>query len=114
MPDWFDRNARWLAVPGLFVVLLFAAAILNEWYTVGVEADPATIESYYFGSEPMVGYGGDHYRSAEAYARRSLTIGLAALAVAAVFAFGLVRRSGVAVAAGYAVVAGVLIVGLAS
>ena len=112
MPDWFNRNARWLAVPGLFVVLLFAAAILNEWYTIGVEADPATIESYYFGSEAMIGHGGDHYRSAQAYASRSLTAGLAALTVAAVFAFGLARRSGAAVAVGYAVAVGVLVVGL--
>lgn len=112
MPDWLHRNARWVAVPGLFVVLLFVAFSLSEWYTIGVEADPATIESYYFGSEPMVGYGGDHYRSAEAYASRSLAGGLAALAVAAVFAFGLIRRSGAAVAVGYAAVAGVLVVGL--
>ena len=110
MPDWLDRNARWVAVPGLLVVLLFAAFSLGEWYTIGVEADPATIESYYFGSEPMVGYGGDHYRSAEAYASRSLTAGLAALVVAAVFVFGLVRRSGAAVAIGYVVVVGVLVV----
>ena len=114
MPQWLDRNARWIAVPGLFVVLLFAAAILDEWYTVGVQADPAKVEAYHFGSEAMVGHGGDHYRSAEAYASWSLMGGLAALVVATVFVFGLVRRNGAAVAVGYAVVAGALAVGLVS
>ncbi|WP_412062620.1 hypothetical protein [Rubrivirga sp. IMCC45206] len=114
MPDWLERNARWIAVPGLFAVLLFAAAFLSEWHAVGVEADPATVEAYHFGSEAMVGHGGDHYRTAEAYASRMLTGGLAALGVAGVLVFGLVRRSGIAVATGYVVVAAVLIVGLVS
>ena len=112
MFDRLSRNARWIAVPGLFAVLLFASFLLTEWYAIGVEADPSTIEAYHFGSEAMIGHGGDHYRSAEAYANRMLLGALATLAVAGFFLFALVRRSGVAVVAGYSIVLAVLAAGI--
>lgn len=87
------NNIRWLAIPGLLFAGLWTLLFFVEWYKIGVIANPATIESYHFGSDPMVGYGGDHYRSAELYARTALIEGICALAMAGVFVLVLVRRS---------------------
>ncbi len=38
-------------------------------------ADPLTIDSYYFGSEAMMGYGGWHYATAGTYATTALIQG---------------------------------------
>ena len=87
----FKRCLRWVAVSGLLVALLAAAISWWEWYQVGVQADPSTIAAYHFGSEPMIVYGGDHYRSADAYSSRMFMIGLSASTMAAAIVYGLYR-----------------------
>ncbi|WP_223787212.1 hypothetical protein [Marinicella meishanensis] len=55
----------------IFFSLVFALSF-SEYWSIAIVSDPNTIESYHFGSEPMVAHGGAKYRSAEAYARSSL------------------------------------------
>ncbi|HEX9950820.1 MAG TPA: hypothetical protein VGB53_03560 [Rubricoccaceae bacterium] len=105
-----NRNARWIAGPGLFIVLLFGALCLSEWYKIGIEANPETIEGYHFGAEVMIENGGEKYRSAETYASASLTRGLLALGVAVVFSVAVARRNGAVALAGYALALGSVLV----
>ena len=111
MSKAFEENARWIAVPGLFAVLLLTAISLSEWYAVGVEADPAVIERYHFGSEAMLGHGGEAYRSPEAYARNALTRGLVTIGIASVFIVAMVRKSGLTVIAGYILIVAAIVIG---
>ncbi len=68
--------------------LLLASVSFQEWWLVGVVADPSTIEEYRFGTESMVGHGGAKYSSAVRYSYTQLTCGIVSLlaVVAAVFA----------------------------
>ena len=91
------RLTKWgavlLCVPGAVLTALLVAIAAREWYLIGVVADPATIAKYHFGSEAMVGAGGEHYRSAAVYARSALLEALLGLPVLAAFLLALYRRS---------------------
>ena len=104
------RISLWLSAPGLAVAALLAVVFLSEWVRVAVIADSATVESYHFGSEAMVGHGGWPYRTAALYARTSLVGGLVALVVTGAFVVAVVRRSRVLALVAY----GLLVVGLAA
>lgn len=82
-----------LCVPGavlMAVVMVFSAF---EWYRVCLRADPSVIADYHFGSESMVGEGGDHYRSAETYCRSTLLSTLGCMPFLAAFLAAMYRRS---------------------
>lgn len=62
----------WVLLPGIFLVVSFWSLFFSEWLRVSIIADPATIASYHFGSEAMIGEGGQHYRTAGTYATSAL------------------------------------------
>jgi hypothetical protein len=70
-------------IPGMAILGLFIVYGVQDYWVIGVIKDPAIIEQYHFGSEAMIGNGGDKYRSAEAYALSSLVVGLVAIAALA-------------------------------
>ncbi|GAB2958383.1 hypothetical protein GCM10027048_26670 [Hymenobacter coalescens] len=93
--------AKRLLLPGLVLTLLLAAVCWYEWLVIGVVANPATIRSYMFGSEAMVGEGGPHYATAEQYARTALREALLLTLGAGAFGLALKRRTALAAVAAY-------------
>ena len=61
-------------LPGALALLLFVAFGFQDFWAIGVVADPAVVERYNFGAEAMIAQGGDKYRSANSYAVASLVI----------------------------------------
>jgi len=59
-------------MPGFFLVIIFWGISFSEWLTISIIADPATIASYHFDSDAMIGEGGQHYRTANTYATFAL------------------------------------------
>jgi hypothetical protein len=99
---------RWVLVP---CVALFGLAALHfyEWWWVGHVADPKAIANYHFGSEAMIAHGGDHYRSAEAYAASALKLSVAQVILAIPFLAALLLKARWALWAAYIVLAAVAI-----
>jgi len=60
----------------------FATLLLSEWVKLILIADPAVIESYYFGSESMVGVGGFLYRDLRIYAWYNFVVGCVSIGIA--------------------------------
>jgi len=56
MADMSQKSvpSRWIVAPGLVIAGLLAAAFLDEWFTVGVVADQAVIDSHLVaGNDPL-------------------------------------------------------------
>lgn len=98
-------RSRWIVAPGFMLAGLLAALFLEEWWVIGVVADPAVIESYHFGSEAMVGHGGWKYATAELYAITALAEGMVAIVVMMTFAIAAITRSFAVAVGAYAALA---------
>jgi len=86
------KNSKWATFPGLLLSLLIAVLFLSEWVKIGVIADPATIDKYYFGSDSLVGKYW-YYESARIYSSSALVQGLIYAGNSALFCFSLIRYS---------------------
>ena len=85
--------AALVCAPPTAFALLSVFVFTMEWYRVGVEANPAVIADYHFGSEAMLNRGGSAYAAPEAYASSCL-LGLAAgIPILGLFAVAWWRRS---------------------
>ncbi|WP_460612771.1 hypothetical protein [Hymenobacter seoulensis] len=82
-------------LPGTFLATLIWAMSFSEWFTIAVIADPKTIASYSFGSEAMVGEGGNHYRSAQSYTASALLGWLLLMAPCIAFILAIIKRTAV-------------------
>lgn len=89
------------SAPGLLLGILLSLLFLHEWITIGIIADPETVQKYHFGSEAMVGHGGWFYKSAELYARSAMIQGFVSIAIVAVFIRSIVLGSAKTAVAGY-------------
>ena len=85
-------KSLYISAPGLIVTGLMAWIYFSEWYRVGIEAHPGTLNGYYFGSEAMIGHGGWIYESATLYAKASLIQGLVTGVISLVFLVALWRK----------------------
>src|SRR5262245_28156782 len=94
-----------IALPGLVFVVLGAVVTGSEALKLGPLADAATIESYHFGSEAMVGHGGWPYESRTAYVVSSAVEFFGLSGCAGLLAFGALRRRPTLIALGYAGIA---------
>ncbi len=90
-----------LSFPGLFFALLTSVITFNEWIQIGIIADEEMIESYHFGSEAMIGAGGEKYRSADAYAFSSAKWSLISLTSLILYALGLKKKKRTIIGFGY-------------
>ena len=86
------KISKWAVFPGLLLSLLIAVLFLSEWVKIGVIANPETIETYYFGSDSMVGKYW-YYESARTYALSALVQGLISSGITALFGFSLFSNS---------------------
>jgi hypothetical protein len=98
-------SGRWIAVPGLIVAGILAAGFLDEWFTVGVVADPTVIDGYHFGSQAMVGNGGWYYATPDLYVTTMLAQGLVAAVLMVLFVFAATMRSQSVAMGAYALLA---------
>ena len=104
------KRARTVAAAGVILLsIAYALLMLSEWWPIVVFRDQVRIEDYHFGSESMMAHGGWKYASAGLYAWTAFTQATLALVVGVAFSISLYRRSRVALACGWLVVAGWLI-----
>ena len=94
-PSWEDpsysRVALAIVVASLGV--LFAVAMLSEWFLIIVTPSAAHIASYHFGSESMWSHGGWKYANPEVYAWTVFAEAMAAVAAIPALWMIIVRRS---------------------
>ena len=76
----------------LIVLVSLVVFQFSEWWTIGIVADPVEIAKYPFGAEgPVAGHPA--YKSAEAYADRSLRGWVSCSLIAGLFVAARLRRS---------------------
>ena len=77
---------------GAALTFFVGIIILNEWFRIGVIADPKEIGGYYFGSEAMMSHGGWKYQSASIYAWTCFFEGILYIGATGLFAHSSIRN----------------------
>ena len=104
------KRTRTVAAAGVLLLSIgYALLMLSEWWPIVVFRDQVRIEDYHFGSESMIAHGGWKYTTADIYAWTAFMQAALALVVGVAFSVSLYRRSRIALACGWLVVAGWLV-----
>jgi hypothetical protein len=82
-----------ISLPLSFVLFLFSFLEFNEFYQIGILADPREIQKYYFGGAGMIGHGGWKYASANTYAISAFVGAFLYLLTATAFLIAYKKRS---------------------
>lgn len=75
-----NNLSRYYPVLPLIMLLSIIFVIsFSEYWIIAITQSPEVLKSYNFGSEAMVYYGGEKYRSAATYSEHNLTLALITL-----------------------------------
>jgi hypothetical protein len=80
-----------LCLVALFEVF-FATLLLSEWVKLILIADQAVIDSYYFGSESMIGVGGFLYRDLNLYAWYNFVVGCISIVISVGIVIAVIKQ----------------------
>jgi hypothetical protein len=65
-------KAALICAPGTLLIVFFIAVLSHEWYQISIIKNPVVIAEYHFGSEAMIGEGGEKYRNPNSYTNAAL------------------------------------------